>query len=124
MEAVLFWRLMLMPRGLRAASSTEAALPEWGCGMEMGATAVDPESDVPVCCVWLRALALELVRWWRRPVLEMGKPGPDIRWVSVNEEACCDWSAVVDVLVDEALETTEEFCAARRRDRSRVRRFT
>lgn len=55
----------------------------------------------------------------------MGNPGPDIRWVSVKEDAWGGWSAaVVDVLADDALETTEEFCAARRIVRSRVRRFT
>ena len=74
------------------------------------------------------ALGLELVRWCRRPVLAlvgMGKPGPDIRCVSVKEEGpCCDWSAVVELLAEEALETTEELWAARRRVRSRVRRFT
>ena len=134
-EAALFWRLRLKPRGLRAASSTEAALPECGCGMEMGAVAVPAEvgagpapATPPLWAVWLRALVLELVRWCCRPVLAlvgMGKPGPDMRCVSVKEEGpCCDWSAVVELLVEEALETTEELWAARRRVRSRVRRFT
>lgn len=112
---------MLMPRGFRAASSTDAALPECGCGIEIGADVAPPPREC-----WLRALALELVRWCRRlvVVLGIGKPGPDIRCVSVKEDACCDWSAVVDVLVEEAFETTEEFWAARRIVRSRVRRFT
>ena len=101
MEAALFWRLRLKPRGLRAASSTEAALPECGCGMEMGAVEVPAEvgagpapATPPLWAVWLRALVLELVRWCCRPVLAlvgMGKPGPDMRCVSVKEEgACCD----------------------------------
>lgn len=115
-----------MPRGLRAASSTDAAFPECGCGIEIGADVAPRDEDEPPTWFWLRALALELVRWCRRSpvVLGMGNPGPDIRCVSVKDDGCCDWSAVVDVLVEEALETTEEFCAARRIVRSRVRRFT
>lgn len=117
-EVVLFWRLMGAPRGLRAASSTEAALPDCGAG---------PGVDTAVAA-WrtLRALAEEPVRWWRRSALVegRGKPGPDRRCVSANEEGFCVGSVELDALVEEALETTEEFCAARSMVKSRVRRLT
>lgn len=120
-DVVLFCRDMEKPpRGLRAASRTDVALPEgaWLIGMGAG---VDP-----AVAAWLklRALVLELVRWCRLSALVegTGNPGPDKRCVSTKED--CGWSAVVEAEVDEVLETTDEFCAARRTVKSRVSRFT
>lgn len=54
-EVVLFCRLI---PGFRAASRTEAAVPEWDCGIGIGA------EDEPWVAAWLtlRMLAVELVR--------------------------------------------------------------
>lgn len=119
-EVVLFCRLIpAAPRGFRAASRMEAALPEWGCGIGIGA------EDEPWVAAWLtlRVLAVELVRWCRR-LVGTGKPGPDSMWVSVKEDGC-SWSmAEVEALVDDVLDTTEEFWAILSMVRSRDKRLT
>lgn len=80
----------------------------------------------PAVAAWLklRVLVLELVRWCLLSalVVGVGKPGPDKRCVSTKED--WGWSAEVEAEVDDVLETTEEFWAARSVVKSRVSRFT
>jgi len=68
----------------------------------------------------LRVLVEEEERWWRRAE-GMGWEGPERRWL--------EWWSVESGRparseVEEVLETTEAFWAARRRVSSRVRRLT
>lgn len=70
-------------------------------------------------------LAFEGVRWWRRFVVRgWEKPEVDVKcW----DEGSGTWvDSVPDALaeVEEALDTTEAFWAARRRESSRVSRLT
>jgi hypothetical protein len=71
---------------------------------------------VPV--VKLRVLVLDEERWWRRWE-GAGCEGPERRWFAL-------WSAESGrpVEVEDALETTEAFWAARSMVSSRVRRLT
>jgi hypothetical protein len=64
--------------------------------------------------VWLRALALEGVRWWRGVPEGIEKPTPG------NIES---WAGSAPE-VEDVLDTTDAFWAARRRASSRVSRFT
>lgn len=68
----------------------------------------------------LRALAAEEERWWRR-VEGTGWEGPERRWLEWWSEAS-GRPARSDV--EEVLETTDAFWAARRRESSRVSRLT
>jgi hypothetical protein len=113
-EAVLFCRLRL-------------TLPT--TGGRMGAGEETPCKDavgrVPATAVKLRALVLDAVRWCRRLVVKgCEKPEVEVRcW----DDGSATWvDSVPDALADveEALDTTEAFCAARRSESSRVRRLT
>lgn len=68
----------------------------------------------------LRALAAEEERWWRR-VDGTGWEGPERRWLEWWSDAS---GRPARSEVEEVFETTDAFWAARRRDSSRVRRFT
>lgn len=80
----------------------------------------------PVVAAMLRVLALDPLRVCRRPLDEgMEKPDPESR--------CCLPSGITGISapeaealaeVDDAFDTTEAFCAWRRRSSSRVRRLT
>lgn len=77
----------------------------------------------PAFATKLRALVLEEVRRCRRSVVK-GWENPEPAFRRCGSET---WAASVpDALADveEALDTTEEFWAARRRDNSRVKRLT
>lgn len=66
----------------------------------------------------LRVLVLDEERWWRRWE-GIGCEGPERRWFVL-------WSAESGrpAEVEEVLETTDAFCAARSMESSRVKRFT
>lgn len=80
----------------------------------------------PAVAAMLRVLALDPLRVCRRPLDEgMEKPDPESR--------CCLPSGMTGISaaeaealaeVDDAFDTTEAFCAWRRRSSSRVRRLT
>lgn len=87
----------------------------------------------PAVAAILRALALEplLVCWRSRPLVWKGieKPEPESRCCrpsgivgTVDEDSAPAVEALADV--EEVLDTTEAFCACRRRSSSRVRRLT
>lgn len=87
-----------------------------------------PTTDVvlsePTKPVWLRVLVLDEVRWWRRPVDEgIENPDPDSR--GFGSETCgCSAFAAALFEVEDVLDTTDAFCAARSSDSSLVRRLT
>lgn len=110
-DVVLFWRLRETLPTTGGRTGTVEDIP--GSGFV----------DTPA--VMLRVLALEGVRWWRRVVVRgWEKPEVEVRccedgsgtWVDSAPDALAD--------VEEALDTTEAFWAARRSDSSRVRRLT
>jgi hypothetical protein len=112
-EAALFWRdrLALPTTGGRT-----------GAGDEM------PGTDGAAVAVELRALVLDAVRWWRRVVVRgWEKPEVEVRCCWDDDGSAATWvDSVPEALaeVEDALDTTEAFWAARRRKSSRARRFT
>lgn len=90
-----------------------------GAGKGPPPTIEPAPNEVPIMA-WLRALWLEDVRWCRRPLVDgIENPEPEIKSVAGVPSAPLTLAEVDDVL-----DTTEAFCAARRIDSSRVRRLT
>lgn len=118
-DCVLFWRLRDVPPGRIGAGAVMLTTDV----LATGPPATEAE---PAVAATLRALALDPLLVWRRP-LEDGIEKP------VPESKCCLPSGIMGISwpevealaeLEEALEATEAFCAWRRRSSSRVRRLT
>lgn len=91
--------------------------------LEIGPPATEAD---PAVAAMLRALALDPLRVWRRPLDDgIEKPVPESKCCLPSGIIGISWP-VVEALaeLEEALDTTEAFCAWRRRSSSRVRRLT
>ena len=85
-----------------------------GAGFErMGIVVVVGTMPEPTVAAVLRALALEDVRLWRRLAPE-GIEKPELESRPDSTEAWCCSTGVFPAEVEDALETVDELCAARR----------
>lgn len=116
---MLFWRLRGVAVGRMGAGDVMLTTEV----LAVGPAATEAE---PAVAARLRVLALEPVLLWRRALVE-GIEKPEL------ERRCCLPSAIMGASapeaealaeLDEALDTTEAFCAWRSRSSSRVRRLT